>query len=207
FKVYVKGVAGNDSGGVGIAVYDRNDKLFYKSSKGFSGRDFLANHPWIEFKAMMEGLEIASMLDLSASTFITTSPLVYQYIHGGAPQLTADIAALSVHINASLRKLSHVTVSLVADNAIKYATELARKASAGGSKKAIKTVNCSICLENTYLDQIFQIEACRHRYCFTCMSKHAQMKLLQGILPKCPYVNCKSELSLDGCKNFLTPEM
>lgn len=57
------------------------------------------------------------------------------------------------------------------------------------------------------MDQMYQIPGCQHSYCFSCMSKHVQFKLLQGILPKCPHENCNSKLKLDGCKNFLTPQL
>ncbi|KAG8371368.1 hypothetical protein BUALT_Bualt13G0080400 [Buddleja alternifolia] len=39
------------------------------------------------------------------------------------------------------------------------------------------------------------------------MSKHVEFKLLQGVTPKCPHENCKSELKLDSCKAFLSPEL
>lgn len=67
--------------------------------------------------------------------------------------------------------------------------------------------NCKICLEDTDANQMFSVNGCQHRYCFSCMRQHVQVKLLQAILPTCPHEGCKSKLNIENCKNFLTPEL
>lgn len=135
-------------------------------------------------------------------------------VTGKNPPMTANVATLSGQINLLLRKFTHTRASLVACHDIKLAVKLARNAiafevnrSAGNSNAKNLTEHCTICLEDTYVDQMFLITSCLHSYCFSCMSKHVQFKLLQGILPKCPFENCKSELKLDSCKRFLTSEL
>ncbi|CAA6661804.1 unnamed protein product [Spirodela intermedia] len=44
--------------------------------------------------------------------------------------------------------------------------------------------NCAICLEDTDPNHIFEVEGCRHRFCFSCMRQHVQVKLLHGALPE-----------------------
>ncbi|XP_047339163.1 E3 ubiquitin-protein ligase RSL1-like [Impatiens glandulifera] len=67
--------------------------------------------------------------------------------------------------------------------------------------------SCLICLEKKPNSDFFKIEGCSHRYCLTCMKKHIEVKLLRGILPKCPHANCKSDLKFDRCKVFLSHKL
>ncbi|KAG8371367.1 hypothetical protein BUALT_Bualt13G0080300 [Buddleja alternifolia] len=213
FRVYTKGLVERRMGGaIGVAICDGNDCLVFELSKCFNttGND----QDLVEMKALIEGLEVASMLDLKRVTLVSDSPLIYQYIAGKNPQMEANVATLSDQINLLLRNFTHIRASLVALRDIKFAFELARNAmasqvnrSAGSSKAKNMTENCAICFDDTYVDQMFLIAGCQHSYCFSCMSKHVQFKLLQGIIPECPHENCKSKLELDSCKKFLTPEL
>ncbi|KAA8549496.1 hypothetical protein F0562_001180 [Nyssa sinensis] len=54
---------------------------------------------------------------------------------------------------------------------------------------------------------MFSVDGCQHRYCFSCMKQHVEMKLLQGMLPKCPHEGCHSVLKIKSCKKFLTSEL
>ncbi|KAL0436869.1 UNVERIFIED_CONTAM: hypothetical protein Sradi_0394800 [Sesamum radiatum] len=133
---------------------------------------------------------------------------------GQDPQFEANVAALDGQIILLQREITETLVCQVASGDIKFAFELSRKAialqvnrSVGNSNAENITESCTICLEDTHVDQMFLISGCQHRYCFSCMSKHVQFKLLLGILPKCPYENCNSDLKLDSCQMFLTPEL
>lgn len=121
--------------------------------------------------------------------------------------------ALSDQIQLLMRKFTQCQASLVASNENK-SVKLAGNAIAfqinrasGSSSRRNRTECCSICMEDTYVDQMFLITICGHSYCFSCMSKHVQFKLLQGMLPKCPHEKCNTELKLESCKEFLTPEL
>ncbi|XP_059430563.1 uncharacterized protein LOC132164147 isoform X2 [Corylus avellana] len=46
----------------------------------------------------------------------------------------------------------------------------------------------------------------QHRYCLSCMKQHVEVKLLHGMVPKCPHEGCKSELLVDSCRKFLAPK-
>ncbi|KAK6138041.1 hypothetical protein DH2020_028205 [Rehmannia glutinosa] len=220
FRVYVKGLVERMGlvegmvGGIGVAICDGNDGLVFELSKSFSGKEQQSNEEFVELKALVEGLDVAVMLDLKRVSIVTDSSLLYQYITGKDPPMTRNVAPLSGQINLLLRKFTHTSASLVAHKEIKFAVELAKNAialqvnrSAGNSNEKNLTERCAICFEDTSVDQMSAITGCLHRYCFSCMSKHVQFKLLLGSLPKCPYENCKSELKLDSCKKFLTPEL
>ncbi|GFQ08078.1 putative uncharacterized protein at4g01020 chloroplastic [Phtheirospermum japonicum] len=205
FRVYVKGLMEQMFGGIGVAICDGNGGLVFELSKGFSGKEQQANNQeFVELKALIEGLDVAVLLDLKRFSIIT----------GEKPPMTRNVAPLCEQLNLHLRKFADTQVSIVASEEIKFADELARNAialrvnrSSGNSNTKNLTESCAICFEDTYADQMFVITGCVHRYCFPCMSKHVQFKLLQGSLPKCPHENCKSKLKLDSCKSFLTPEL
>ncbi|KAL0418171.1 UNVERIFIED_CONTAM: hypothetical protein Sradi_1230600 [Sesamum radiatum] len=201
-------------GGIGVAVVDGNDGLVFELSKGFSGGEHEMNTDFVEVKALTEGLDVAVMLDLRKLFVVTDNPMLYQYMTGQNPPVAANVTTLYGHMNILIRKLTQPLAYLADSRDIKFAFEISRKAialqvnrSAGNSNAENMTESCPICLEDTYVDQIYQISGCQHRYCFSCMSKHVQYKLLLGILPKCPYENCNSDLKLDSCQKFLTPEL
>ncbi|XP_012838335.1 PREDICTED: probable E3 ubiquitin-protein ligase RNF144A-A [Erythranthe guttata] len=88
-------------------------------------------------------------------------------------------------------------------------SNIARKAihAWGGSRNVnVGTESCSICLEAACLNLFYEIPPCLHRYCKQCLSKHVQFKLLQGLLPKCPYEDCSSELKIYDCQKFLNDD-
>ncbi|KAL8516091.1 hypothetical protein ACS0TY_014678 [Phlomoides rotata] len=214
FRVYVKGLMEGMSGGIGVAICDENDGLVFEVSKGLSGKDQQVNQEVVELKTLIEGLDAALMLDVKRVTIFTDNQWLYENITGKTHPMAENVAALRNQIGLLLRKLSDNLVSLVPSNDIKFAFELARKAiavqvnrSAGNSNAVNRTTCCTICMEDTYADQMFLITSCQHTYCFSCMSKHVQFKLLQGTLPKCPYEKCKTELKLDNCKKFLSSEL
>lgn len=112
------------------------------------------------------------------------------------------------------RKFTYCKPTLVARNDIKYAFKLAREAIDSQVTRSIeencgKTVKetCVICLEDSDFESMFSVDGCMHRYCFSCMKQHVEVKLLQGMMPKCPHEGCKSELIVDSCRKFLTPKM
>ncbi|KAL0460670.1 UNVERIFIED_CONTAM: hypothetical protein Slati_0694200 [Sesamum latifolium] len=201
-------------GGIGVAVVDMNDELVFELSKGFSGTEQQMDNDFVEMKALAEGLDVALMLDLGRPIIVTDNPFLHEYMTRPKHPVAANLATLSAQIILLVREITETHAHLVASRDVKFAFELSRKAialqvnrSAGNSNAENMSESCTICLEDTHVDQMFLITGCQHRYCFSCMSKHVHFKLLLGILPKCPYDNCNSDLKLDSCQNFLTPEL
>ncbi|KAI9195236.1 hypothetical protein LWI28_013060 [Acer negundo] len=86
---------------------------------------------------------------------------------------------------------------LVARNDLKYGLKLARDAivcqttlPAELSHSIIMIETCVICLEDTDVGNMFSVDGCLHRYCFSCMKLHVENKLLHAMVPKC--LNLKS---------------
>ncbi|KAG6417616.1 hypothetical protein SASPL_119800 [Salvia splendens] len=214
FRVYVKGLVQGIVAGVAVVIRDDNGGSVFELSKGLSGKNQIIGEEMVELKALIEGLEAAVMLELKRVTIVTDNRLLYLHITGKNREIRETFAVLSNQIDLLLRKLGNPGASFVTRHDNVFAVELARKAiafevkrSAGssGTKNLMKT--CTICLEDTDVDQMLLIAGCLHSYCLSCMSKYVHYKLLQGILPKCPNENCKSLLELDSCRKFLTPEL
>lgn len=112
------------------------------------------------------------------------------------------------------RKFDRCNFLLVARNEFKFAFKLARDAitsqivrRADGVASKNPKETCVICLEDTDVSQIFAVDGCLHRYCFSCMRQHVEVKLLHGMVPRCPHEGCKTDLSVSSCSKFLQPKL
>lgn len=112
------------------------------------------------------------------------------------------------------RKFTYCNAKLVPRNDVKFAFKLAKDAinsqiTVPAESNCKKNLNetCVICLEDTDVNNIFSVDSCQHRYCFTCMKQHVEVKLLHGMVPKCPHEGCNSELLVDSCRKFLTHKL
>ncbi|KAF5930943.1 hypothetical protein HYC85_031816 [Camellia sinensis] len=135
-------------------------------------------------------------------------------VTGKAMPMQGNLAAFLGQVTLLQRKFSYCSPSLVAQKDIKFALKLASEAivsqvtcSAESSPVKNMKETCSICLEDTDVCQMFSVNDCLHRYCSSCLKKHVEVKLLQGMLPKCPHDACKTELKIESCRNFLTSEL
>ena len=103
--------------------------------------------------------------------------------------------------------------SLVARNDINFAFKLAREAIDSHINRPAESScknlyeQCVICLEDMDVEQMFSIDSFQHRFCFSCMKQHVEVKLLHGMVPKCPQDGCNIELRIDSCRKFLTPKL
>ncbi|KAK4351509.1 hypothetical protein RND71_030822 [Anisodus tanguticus] len=207
FRVYVKGLMGEDVeeivgvvvgkqlAGIGVAVCDPSGILVFEVSKALGkGAEKVLTDEVVELKALIEGLDVA--------------------VRGKLHPRKSNIAALVEQATSCLRKFPVCIPSLVTQNTVNLAIKLATDAIVsqvrGPADKSLRksiTETCTICLQDTDIDHMFLINGCLHYYCFSCMNKHVEAKLLQGMLPQCPHEICKSELKLDSCKKFLTPKL
>uniref|UniRef100_A0A0V0IFY7 RBR-type E3 ubiquitin transferase n=1 Tax=Solanum chacoense TaxID=4108 RepID=A0A0V0IFY7_SOLCH len=227
FRVYVKGLMGEDVeetdgvgekqvAGIGVAVCDPSGILVFEVSKGLiASAEVVLTDEIVELKALIEGLDVATMLGLKRVNFFLDSQTIFQYVRGKVHPRKENIAALVEQATAGLRKFADSITFVVAPNTVNFAIKLATDAivsqvkqpSDSTRKRKSITESCAICLQDTDMDHMFLINGCLHYYCFSCMNKHVEVKLLQGMLPKCPHDGCKSELKIDDCKKFLTPKM
>lgn len=80
FKVYVKGLVEGAAGGIGAAICAGNDGLLFELSKCLSSKDQQTNKELVDFRALIEGLDAAAMLDLKRITIVTDNRLLYQHV-------------------------------------------------------------------------------------------------------------------------------
>ncbi|PHU03394.1 hypothetical protein BC332_28645 [Capsicum chinense] len=217
FRVYFKGLVEDFEakaffGGIGVAICDSRDELLFEMRKPFYGSAM--SRQCIEFKALIEGLNAAMALDLKRVVFFCDYFPIFQFVTGRWSAKQRKVAALRNQVALLQKKFSFCQPSLVTRNEIKFAFKLAREAMTTQIKKVAESAasvnvyeTCAICFEDTNIGQIFSVDDCRHRYCVSCMKQHVEVKLLHGIVPKCPHADCNSDLKLDSCSNFLTPKL
>lgn len=128
--------------------------------------------------------------------------------------MQSQVGTMVDQVTLLQRKFTQCSPSLVNQKDINFAFKLAREAIISQATRPAEhncgknmIENCVICLEDTDVDHMFSVNNCLHRYCFSCMKKHVEAKLHQGILPKCPHEGCKSEMKIESCQKFLTPEL
>lgn len=124
------------------------------------------------------------------------------------------VATLVSKVELLRNKFTYSRLLLVSRNVVKFAFKLARdaitsqisRASESNHLKNLKET-CVICLDETDQERMFIIDGCLHKYCFSCMKQHVEVKLHNGMVPKCPHEGCKYELHVSSCEKFLTPKL
>ncbi|XP_042509847.1 uncharacterized protein LOC122085469 isoform X2 [Macadamia integrifolia] len=220
FRLYFKGLISDEwvngskvkLSAIGVSICDPRDEVILQIQKPFAGDGM--NNRTIDAKALIEGLNAALSLEIKNIVFYCDSYTLYQFISGKWSVKQRKLAMLVDQVVLLRRKFATSHPNLVARNDVKFAFKLARDAidsQVTRSKEAkyemILTETCTICLEDTELEQMFAVDGCLHRYCFSCMKQHVEVKLLHGMVPGCPHEGCKLKLSVDSCRKILTPKL
>ncbi|KAB5552213.1 hypothetical protein DKX38_009524 [Salix brachista] len=219
FKLYFKGLLSEENGnkifgGIGIAICDPMKNLVFEISKPLigNGKSTIA----AEAKALIEGLNAALALGLKRIVVYCHCFPLYNYFTGRWSARQRKVAMLIDQIAVLREKFVYCNPILVPRNDIEYAFRFAREAitsqvtkqPAESSNERVAIIEaCVICLEDTDVERIFSVDECRHRYCFSCMKQHVEVKLLHGMMPKCPHEACESLLNVESCRKFLTPKL
>ncbi|XP_059430477.1 E3 ubiquitin-protein ligase RSL1-like [Corylus avellana] len=224
FRLYSKGLVSEESvrdmkvtvAGAGVAICDPTDNLMLevrKNLESFVDGQVVTNEV-AELEALIEGLNKAFSLNLKRLTFFCDHYMLYQYVTGRVAPQQSKVATLVNQVAGLQRKFTYCNPSLVARNDIKFAFKSARDAIISQITWPEETSNgktlketCVICCEDIDVDKMFSVDGCLHRYCFACMKQHAEVKLLNGMVVKCPHEGCKSEVSIDSCGKFLAPKL
>ncbi|XP_057454284.1 uncharacterized protein LOC130745886 [Lotus japonicus] len=218
FRVYFKGLVSEEIvkgqkvvfGGIGVAVCDEDDNLLLEVSKplllGIETSRVIA-----EAKALIEALDAAHSLELKRIVYFCDYCTLLQFVSGKWPVKHQKVAMLVNEVHLLQREFTYCNPRLVSRDDLKYASKLARDAivsqstrhaESGSSTKSLNQT-CVICLEDSDINQFFSVDGCQHRYCFSCMKRHVEVKLLHGMVPKCPHEGCNNELLADSCRKFL----
>ncbi|XP_071698485.1 E3 ubiquitin-protein ligase RSL1-like [Rutidosis leptorrhynchoides] len=226
FRVYFKGMIEEDRvggcgskrkrkavavAGIGIAICDSRDELIYEMKKPLDMvKDGLVSKMCVEEKALIEALNASAALNLKRIVFYCDYHTLYQYVSGRWRPKQERIKRFVDQVNLIRKKFSHCEPAYVAQKDVKFAIELARGVIKSLKEKAVELSHeiekCVICLEDKIKDNFIQVDGCNHRYCDSCMKKHAEIRLLQGMVPKCPHEDCDSDLGIETCEMFLTPK-
>ncbi|XP_009342327.3 uncharacterized protein LOC103934299 [Pyrus x bretschneideri] len=221
FRLYFKGLVSEERvgkeraalAGIGVALCDPRDNLLLEVRKPLIGTG--TSGSGAQLKALIEGLNAALALDLKRLTFFCENRHIFQFITGKWTAKQRKVAMLVSQVKSLQAKFTVCNPILVPRFDIKFAFKLARDAIDSQSQTnqpaqsiTSKNVNeiCVICLEATDVNQMFSVDGCLHRYCFSCMKQHVEVKLLHGMIPRCPHEDCKSDLTVDNCAKFLTPK-
>ncbi|KAL0533897.1 hypothetical protein IC582_028172 [Cucumis melo] len=226
FRVYSKGLISEERirdtvvrvAGIGIAVCDPKDNLLFEKMSPIEsmveGKE--TSNECAELEALVEGLNVALILGLKSITFFCADYMLYQYLTGRVPPATSSTAKLVNEVVVLQGKFTYCNPSLVTRNDIKFAFKLAREAIVSQITWPAEADNgnclketCTICFEDVSVDQMFSVDGCLHRYCFSCMKQHVEVKLLNGngMQANCPYQGCTSEVNIESCGKFLEPKV
>lgn len=125
------------------------------------------------------------------------------------------VATLVNQVALLQKKFPYCQPSLLTRNDVKFVFKLARDAivsqikwpeETSKGKKTFKET-CVICYEGITVDKMFSVHGCFHRFCFSCMKQHVEVKLLEGKTATCPSEGCKSQVKMDCCAKFLDPKL
>ncbi|KAI3427690.1 uncharacterized protein J3R85_009261 [Psidium guajava] len=220
FRVYVKGLVSEEwikdekvvVAGLGVAICDFKDNVIIEVKKPLIN-DILVGDLEAEIEALVQGLDAAVGLDLKRVNVLIGDVRLYNYVTGIQSPGQSKIAALLNEATMLQRKLTYFGATLVGPNDTKYAYKLARDAIVSqiswpeetNDGKSLKET-CVICFEDSSVTEMFSVEECLHRYCFSCMKRHVEAKLLDGVMIKCPHDGCNSEVKIESCGGFLDPK-
>uniref|UniRef100_A0A2N9FSW1 RBR-type E3 ubiquitin transferase n=1 Tax=Fagus sylvatica TaxID=28930 RepID=A0A2N9FSW1_FAGSY len=224
FRLYFKGLVSEERvrgmkvivAGAGVAICDPKDNLVLETRKNLEAfmEGVTLTIEVAQLEALIEALNKALTLGLKRLTFFCDDYMLYQYVTGRVIPQQSRIATLVNRVALLRRNFLYCSPSLVARNDIKFAFKSARDAIVSqiawreetNNGKGLKET-CVICFEDTDVDKIFSVDGCLHRYCFSCMKQHVEVKLLNGMVAKCPHENCKSEVNIDSCGKLLASNL
>ncbi|KAJ0714361.1 putative transcription factor C2H2 family [Helianthus annuus] len=194
---------------MGAAICDSSDEIIHQLKTPLDlieGEPI--SRPCVEGQALIVALQGAATYKLKRIEVFCDYYLLYQYVSGELlpnEQQTIDILD---QVNLLRKSFTYCELSLIARYDVKYVFRLAKEAIRSQTRKAVSTLGnfdtCVICLDDISIDQFMSI-GCTHRYCYSCMKQHVEVKLLNGVLPKCPHEDCGVELRIESCEKFLDP--
>ncbi|KAF6134825.1 hypothetical protein GIB67_002226 [Kingdonia uniflora] len=229
FRLYCKGLysderVGNGSrvvriAAIGTAVCDSGDNLILKVKKpllgdwvsGWAPEDLILK---VELEALIDGLTMALSYGVKGIDIFCDHLFIHQFI---TKKWTPDSQRIVTVVNQACllqSKFESCRSFLVARNDVKFAFKLARdvidsqmmKSAESSNARSLKET-CTICLEDIDAGQMLVVDSCGHRYCVSCMKQHVEVKLLHGMVAKCPHEGCNTELNLERFKKLLSPQL
>ncbi|MQL98125.1 hypothetical protein Taro_030831 [Colocasia esculenta] len=219
FKLYFKGLCepmiehdGNYISAVGVAICNPQGKVVLKIQKPTLGPQ--VSRKIVETEALIEGLRAVLSLGIKNVDVFFQHTALYHHITGKWAVKQHKLADIVNQALALQQKLEACRMFLLPRCDMQFVFGLARdaidtqlmKAAEHKGKGPLKET-CRICLEDTDLPSMFEVDGCLHRFCFSCMKQHVEVKLLDGSIPGCPYDGCNTRLNVESSTKFLTPKL
>ncbi|ONK62435.1 uncharacterized protein A4U43_C07F3830 [Asparagus officinalis] len=219
-RVYFKGIESNEMvkgrivklAGIGVAICDESDRVVLKISKPLPSA--VNCREAVEVKALIEALDALVGLGVKKIDVFVDYRALYCHITGKWIVKQRKVVNLMNRVELLKRNFTQVNVYFAPRWDVKLAFKLARDAIESQLTKNVELSGnkdvqeaCTICLEDNEPSQMFAVDGCLHRFCFSCMKQHVEVKLLHGLLPSCPHEGCKIRLNVESCRKFLTPKL
>ncbi|MBA0587678.1 hypothetical protein Gorai_000801 [Gossypium raimondii] len=154
-----------------------------------------------DYKEMLANKESACFIDII-------------YITGRQQPGQSKLGTKVNEVSLLQKRLTYFQPSFAARNDMSFVFKLARDAIVSQITWPVETSNgkglketCMICFEDTDATQMFTVDGCFHRYCFSCMKQHVEVKLLNAMVASCPREGCNTEVTIDSCGKFLDPKL
>nr|GEW82559.1 IBR domain-containing protein [Tanacetum cinerariifolium] len=192
FRVYFKGIVSEERvgnqrkvnlAGIGVAICDvKGEVVFEKRKEVEVVRGERMSKGSVEGMALLEALNGAVVFGVKRAVLCFDYHTLFQYVSGRWQPKQQKIQTFVDEVNRLRKKFTHCEPSLIAKKDVKLAYKLAREAVSSQITKAMESSK--------------KIENC-----------HVEAKLRDGMMPKCPYEGCESEMKVEGCENILTPKL
>uniref|UniRef100_A0A803PWK0 RBR-type E3 ubiquitin transferase n=1 Tax=Cannabis sativa TaxID=3483 RepID=A0A803PWK0_CANSA len=211
-RVYFKGLVSKEKceirnmimAGIGVALCDPKGNLIFEMRKPLLGNGF--SKLGAEAKALIEALNAATSMNLERITLYCDNFTFYRFVSGRWPVRQRKMKDLMNQVKTLQGKFAYCNSKYVLRSDIKHAFKLAKDAIESNCRLTLYET-CVICMEDTDVNQMFSVKNCLHRYCFSCMKQHVEVKLREAQMPKCPHLGCKTEIDSESCEDFLTPKL
>ncbi|KAJ7947772.1 RBR-type E3 ubiquitin transferase [Quillaja saponaria] len=226
FKLFSKGLVSKELvkdnevifAAIGIVILDPNDKLIFEMNmplEVFEENDEVKNSVWPQLEALVKGMKHACSLKLKKLISYGDDHILYVYATGLRKPIRGTKVEKLVnqmsHLQTKFKYWNTLFSTDKGPRGIKLAFKSARDAIVSQIQWPMMTngtklmETCRLCSTYAFVNNIFTVDNCLHRYCFNCMGAHVKFMLLREVMPKCPHGECQTALSIDSCRKFLKP--
>ncbi|XP_064941873.1 E3 ubiquitin-protein ligase RSL1-like [Musa acuminata AAA Group] len=222
FRLYFKGMASRvlvkdawvHLAAIGVAVCDHKDNPVLKIQKPVPVSAAGTCREVLEAKALVEGLNAVISLGIKRLRVFCDYRTLYNHVKGIWGIKKIKLANMINQVHILQRKFEKCQIFLLPRCRVRFAFRLARDVLDSQLSKNVDLVGlkalretCNICLEVNDSSEMFAVDGCLHRFCFSCMKQHVEVKLHHGILPGCPQDGCEVKLDTEGARKFLPPRL
>ncbi|XP_006292499.2 probable E3 ubiquitin-protein ligase ARI10 [Capsella rubella] len=211
YMLYFKGLVSKAEtaellAGFAIAILDQDENLLFQMKGPLHGSDVITDLE-AELMALKLGLTRAVSMGITHLSICCNHDEIFELVMGrSAPALLMD------DVQRIRQQLTSTIPVLVTDqnHQASFVTKLAMEAIDSEITIRMSSMTCSICLNNNFKAEDILISSllCGHRFCKECVKRYIEVKLLQGGVPRCPYYQCESTLTLSSCASLLiTPRL